>query len=175
MVTAAGPISLAQQNLRVTLADCATWRTWVGAVDQAQALARIHLIGLPPADDDVYTRVELESDRPYALVWMNPEGGFSTAIDSVGASRNYADSGVLMLTLADDVPREVSKNLADADLRFNNNVGQIIGEMKALSGTSPYLAFDMLAVERGPYRALLDAVSGQGDWIGMDLRLNWRE
>ncbi len=173
MSTPTGPISLAQQNLRLSLADSTAWRSWVDATTQEQALNRIHLIGLPPADDDFYTRIELETKRPYAIVAMAPEGGFMQRALASGATRTPGDSGVLLLTIADDVPQEIESNLAELDMRFLNNVGAVLDDMWDVNGTGGYLAFSEVGVLLGPYRAVQEAQSGQGDWVGIDLRFNW--
>lgn len=171
--TPLGAISLAQDYLRKTLADCATWRTWVGAIDQAQSLNRVHLVGIAPPSGDIYTRSELERKRPFAIVAMSPEGGFSARHIAGGGVREYGQSGAISIQIVDDVQREIAENFAEIDIRFNNNVGQIIDEMKVLSGQAGYLAIDTLEVESGPFRSHEDEESGVGDLIAIDLRVTW--
>ncbi|GAG46667.1 unnamed protein product, partial [marine sediment metagenome] len=47
MTDPAGPLSLAKQAATATLADSATFRTLVGAANQAEALAHIYADRLP--------------------------------------------------------------------------------------------------------------------------------
>ena len=123
MTTPSGSISLAQQNLKVSLADCTAFRTWCGASDQAAALARIHLEGLPdpPEGQQTYTAEQLRALRPYAIVNTKPAGGFSLALAAFGAHGDYDAAGKLEVQIFQNCPATLDNDpSSDANLQFAN-------------------------------------------------------
>lgn len=168
----AGSLSLAQENLRVTLAACAKFQTWVGAASAAAALASIHHDGLPaPADAKKgYTLAELQGYRPFAIVYTQEQGGYSRQIAAV---RTYRDGGRLKLRLEQDVPALLAGDIASADVAWKDTIGQIIDQMAALAGVAPYLDIRQITVDDGPYRNHPDTAADQGDAQGIELGITW--
>lgn len=174
MTAPLGSMSLAQEYLRITLADCAAFRALVGATGgtaQAQALARIYHDALPPPRvGPGHTLAELELYRPCALLWQHQSGGFGRKVVAVGSS---VDHGVLMMRIAADVDKEISENHQEVYIRFQNAISQIIDDLVVLAGQAGYLAITQIDVEAGPYRTHPDEYDTTGDCQFCDLRITW--
>lgn len=174
MTAAAGPISLAEDILKTTLADCDEFRSWVRASTQQQALDKIHMDALPPPESEgEFTVDELQRYRPYAVIFMAEEDGFSTVHDAVSAGFDYADSGSMTVELVEDIPDQIITNPAEIGRRFKNMLGNLITELKAKAGTAGYLAIQSIQVA-GIYRASPEVIPAQGNWQGSRLRIGWR-
>jgi hypothetical protein len=169
-----GSISLAQENLRVTLADSATFRALVGATTRSAAAARIHHEGLPdPGDGTEHTLAELEALRPLAIVFTSESQGFRRRKLSTNAFRS---SGRLRLRLCRSCNAAGDAGpTTDATKEWKNIVGKVIDELceLSLSGNSDYLAFDEVAVEWGPFAAAPELAATQGMWQGVELSFGW--
>ena len=174
MTAPLGSMSLAQEYLRITLADCAAFRTLVGATGgtaQAQALARIHHDALPPPRiGSEHSLAELELYRPCALLWQSQNSGFGR---KVVANQTSIDHGVLMIRIAADVDKEISENHQEVYIRFQNAISQILDELVFLAGQAGYLAITAIDVESGPYRTHPDEYETTGDCQFCDLRITW--
>ncbi|MEK6799385.1 MAG: hypothetical protein AABZ12_10500 [Planctomycetota bacterium] len=173
MSTAAeSAISLAEEALRLSLADSPAFRTWCGAANQAEALAKIHHEALPaPANADAYTKSEIQGLRPYAIVWTDPEDGHRRERIAQGV---HKDGGTLHLRLvqnyaAGDAPGEASRKL-------ENDAGKILDDLETNSTTSgvtsAYLVIERMA-PAGPYRCGDDEEVVEGDFLWMDVRVEW--
>ena len=173
MTAPSGPIALAQEYLRLTVAACPTFQSWTGAPDAASAANRLYHEALPPPRDTEaaeHTRSELETYRPFGLIWTAEQKGLVLAADAFGpAEYNFQASGELRMLLEQDVPEEIASDPAEIDLRFKNVVGKIMAEMCALAGRPGYLALRRLEIETGPYRFHPDLVEAQGDAQGIVL------
>lgn len=174
MTAPAGSLMLAQDNARKTLGDVTAFRTWAGAANQAEALARIYHDGLPPpADREAYTKDELELYRPCALIWTDPDNGFSTEILSTsGDSFDAVAFGKIVISLEENVPADIADDLAEVDIRFKNSVGQIVDGLWDLFGKAGYLACLKMDLD-GPQRVRPDNEPDQGDWMIAILTLHW--
>jgi hypothetical protein len=153
MTTPSGSISLAQQHLKLQLADCAAFRTWCKTGNQAEALSHIYLEGLPkpPAGQKTYMKEQLESLRPYALVNTKASGGFSLSFGSFGSHAEYDASGKLEVTLFQNCPENLGNDpTSDANQQFSNFCGELIDQLATLSGQAGYLCFERLTFD-GPY------------------------
>src|SRR4051812_39751424 len=68
-ISPTGPVSLPLENLRILLAGCPGFRTWVGAANATEARTRILLVEMTaPADPQGYTAAELAAMRPFAVI-----------------------------------------------------------------------------------------------------------
>ena len=175
MTTPVGCISLAENHLKTMLADSTEFRTWVEAIDQASALDDIYIEALPaPADKRVHTLVELTALRPYAIIWTDPEDGFSMSHVATSSTFDFSEAGVLMMRFIDDVLPSIETDPAEIALRFKNHIGLILDDFKSLAGLGTYLAIDRVGIDLGPYRSDEDDQGTQGDYVGVDLRVEWR-
>lgn len=158
---AEGGISLAEENLARTLSDCARFRAWAGANNQAQALKRIYFDALPPPEGDraAHTRDSIEKLRPFAMISTIPQNGYSRG--RVG-TETYAEAGNLIIVLEENVPDNLAADDAAASRRFKNTLGVIIDELLALAYQPTYLAIDQVGLQ-GPMRCHPDDVEAQGD------------
>lgn len=174
MTAPQGSISKAVDNLRVTLADSAAFRSWVGAVDQATALVKIYYESLPPpADKNEHTFAELVAYRPYALVWTVPDSGFALRHDAHSGLFVYNESGLMMIRLIQAVDAGIANDPAEISRQFLNTVGTILDQLAAKAGGGGYLAIEEMELDFGPYRGDPDERSTQGDYVGADVKLSW--
>ena len=166
-----GELSKAQDNLRTQLADSSEFRTLVGAANQAQALDDIYQDVLPdPADGVEYTQAELIALRPYALIGMSDEDGFSFEHVSTGTSYDFTPRSTLELWIVRDLPS--GEDGTTADLTWRNIVLTIMEEIADLAGQAGYLAFtgiDLIALHRNHP----DLEPTQGDNQLAMLRVVW--
>ena len=176
MTAASGPISIAQEALRTTLAACSAFRTWVSADDATAALKRIHHFTLPtPAagEGGEYELLELKALRPYAVCFTAARQGFRYGLAAVGNGFEFRGSGRLELRLVQNAPHGILEPTAEADLLFRNTIGDILDDMCELAGTGGYLAFNNIAIEDGPYWPGAAQRTAQGLWQAVELSLDW--
>lgn len=166
--TAVGEISLAEENLRVTLAACARVQSWLNVSGSAQALERIFPCGLPPpplADDgtqpDSYTAEGVAALRPFVMVWSDENNGSRLA--RVAHPNTIDAAGMLYAAFEMNVPPELRGFAAALDRKFKNDLGVIGTELLTFS-TGPYLVADKLHIQ-GPWRVHPDDEESQGDHL----------
>jgi hypothetical protein len=171
-----GCISLAEQYLRQTLAASETFRSAVGAGNPAAALAHIYTDDLPPPAGGAatYSRSDLETLRPFAVVWTEEQDGLRRQADAVSDARNYGGSGRLAVLFEQDVPSQVVNDPPEASRRFKNTLGLIIDEMLAVAGTPDYLDIAAITLRGGPTRSHPDAQATEGDFLAALLSVEWR-
>jgi len=173
MTAPAGPISLAQERLRVMLADCTTFRALVGATTQEQALSRLFHDALPPPARGVeHTLDELRSYRPFGLVSTYPQDGHTLVRDTADRNAGAEEAGRLVIEIEWDVPETIANDPAEAGLRFNNAVGQIKQELFALAGVHPYLAISEIG-QAGYFRGPEEQQQTKGDYLVYQLFIEW--
>lgn len=172
MTAPAGCMSLAQEYLRITLANSATFQALVEHVDDVDSTKEsIYHEGLPaPADGDAYTAAELEAYRPYAVVSTREEQGFGKRRDALGA---FVDSGFLMLEIVRTSPEDLLDDRAELDLTWRNIIGQILDELEALAGTAGMLDIKALNLVAGPDRMHPDPAEAQGDTQFATVEVHW--
>jgi hypothetical protein len=184
--TPLGVLSEPLQVLRATLADCTQFRTWCGAANQAQALAKIYYfdVPVPTAPADAHTSTQWATYRPFAVVDFEPRAGnvFTHRATSAG-SWDFLQSGVLWVHLEEDYNTETELPHPDeAYMRFGNSVGKILRRKASdasdfkglldLAGGGGYLSTTRCTVH-GPYRADEDERTAYGDFLGADLEIEW--
>lgn len=165
--TAEGGIALAEEHARITLADCARFRSWaLQAPDREAALARIYPKGLPkpPNDQQDYSADQYQALRPFAIILTARQGGFSKGRVATGT---YPEAGKLAIVLEENIPADLADDPARVERRFENTVGVIIDELLALAYTAPdtdrqYLAIDIVTFS-GPTRCSETERVAQGD------------
>lgn len=173
MISPQGCLSLAQQHLKVMLADSTAFRSWVGAADQDQALSRIYLEALPLGDRQSYDLEELRALRPHAIVWTEPQNGFALRRVSVDDGYGFHESGVIRVWLEQDVGSAMTGLPGSVDLSFKNSVGLILDDLAALAGGAGYLDVTEISVLNGPMRSHPDDYDTIGDLIGIELSVSW--
>ncbi|MGA2032850.1 MAG: hypothetical protein ABSG68_11370 [Thermoguttaceae bacterium] len=182
MTAPLGSISLAQANLAATLADCPSFRAWLGLGpdDQAGALAKIHFEGLPAPDpakavNGTFAVADIMALRPCAVIYTAERQGFLKELEAVGDAFEYRESGRLVLRLYQNAPESFDDEpTSDANLQFRNWVGRIIDDLCSLSGLPGYLGMLRLSLAAGPFWAHPKAVPAQGCWQGVELAINWQ-
>lgn len=157
-VTPAGMVSLPLHYLRLSIADSAAFRTWVGASTQAEALARI------------YINRETTPTRPFAVVaW---DRNWSREAISGGGRNYFEQRGDLMLMFEDDIADGLDE--ADAYFTFTNTVGAIIEDIEELAGQAGYLNVVSIAVENGPARPTEDEKQETSDYYQALYRIGFQ-
>jgi hypothetical protein len=129
---------VALNNLRLTLADADAFRTWAGVANQAAALARIYRSALPAAADTRagYTLAELVALRPFAVVyWRNYRGEHEAS----GSRHEFGDAGSFRVEFEQDIAAGDVGDHEETTIKFENAIGQIIGDMYGLAGRNPYI------------------------------------
>lgn len=168
---AAGVFSLAQELLRVSIADSATFRTLVDADTQAKALERIHLDELPPAKSKKgYEKKELQQYRPYVILWA---GGYRGQHSATGSAYEYERSGAFKVQFVLDIDQEVSHNGGEVGRRFMNTVIQIVEDMLALSGQAGYLAIEDFDIAEAWTRTAEEQLETEGDAATIEVEFRW--
>jgi len=155
MTAAAGCISLAEEALRKTLAESATFQGLVGAADATEALDSIYVDGLPaPASGDVHTLAELESLRPYAVIFTAERNGLTRIAEAGGNQLYFNQSGKLSLRLIRDCPDGYGDAPSSAANRtWRTLAGKImdeVGELAAAANDADMLAITNIALVEGP-------------------------
>lgn len=175
LATPVGRLTIAEENGRLMLADAAAFRTWCNASTQAEALARIHPDAIPgPGSAREFTLEELRAARPYAILNIDPEGGYvreAHARESDG-TYNTEDSGRVDIRFEQDVPPKRAHDLQGLFRDVKNSMGQIIDDMIGLAGRAVYLNV-IHYVAFGPYRSQVNMHETQGDVIMFRFVLTW--
>ena len=171
LTAAAGSISLAVDNLRVTLADSAAFRTWSGTSTQAAALARIYYESLPPpTDKNEHTLVELTALRPYAAVWTDEFDGFTYRQDA--ALSTPKESGTMLIKFEQTVDPTIVNDYPEISRRFINAIGTIIEEVMDFYNVGGYLAIEQATLMKFG-RGDPDERSAMGDYMAAVVKCEW--
>jgi len=146
---AVGSARLCEENLKITLADSARFRSLTGSANRTAALTRIYLDSLPPPASQVqYTLAELTALRPYALISSTQHG---RRVIAVGAS---VERGELAITISMTIQAGEVNDPQAARTRLLDHLGQIADELRALSDqagvTDSYLVISDYRLE-GPF------------------------
>jgi hypothetical protein len=172
MTVPADSLSLAQEHLRLMVADSTAFRAWAAAASQAAALARIHHDVLPAGAGTEHTLAELQAARPFAIVWTDPEGGYEFSLASFDDGFSYRDAGRIWLLLEQDVPAADADDPAELHIKLRNLMGALIKDLCGMAGKAGYLNLTK-GIVFGPTRGDDEDIPGQGDYMQMALRVDW--
>jgi hypothetical protein len=181
LTTPLGPISLAQELLRASLAACKYFQTFCGVDSSAEALLRIWHEGLPPPANfgDRYTLDELAKLRPYCVIYTDEQAGFSMRHDSTDDHFRYRPSGVLIARFERALPKDVHNDFAEADRRLRNLAGQIMFTDDAdnpgladLAGQGGYLAIEKMTFS-GIYHTPEEEIPAMGQAQAFYIDVEW--
>jgi hypothetical protein len=176
--TATGPISVPKRKLCEMLAEAETWQTWCGLAypDAAAADKLIDGIGgtkriyFPTADANDLG--ELYDRMPLAVVG---NGTSWTMPTKAGGAGNYMrPNGQLSLIVA-DIDR-YPDNLESSQREFENRLGDLMEDLRNLSGRSDRLAMDLIAQQIAPSLPPEDEQNARPDrtwWAAMYL-IDWK-
>ena len=170
MTTPTKSMGLAQHYLANMIADSPSFRTWVGAADQAEALARIYHDALPPVLTDL---ASLQALRPFALVWTDPQKGFNRSTVGEGATRSYNSDGVIAVYFEDNVDTLIQDDPTEIGVRLKNNVESVQSDLDGFNGVAGYLAYNEIRKIEGPSRAEEDERPTQGDFMFLVWQVIW--
>lgn len=165
----------AQELLRTSLANCATFQSFVSAADATAALAKIYHDAWPTPESGgpSHTLAEIEALRPSAIVYTEDESGFVVERDAAGgfdcARRN---GGRLVAVLFRNVPSEDKYALAKVATDFRTTAGSIVDELMDQSETAGRLAIQRITCS-GPYRTKVDNLQAEGDGQAYELLIEW--
>ncbi len=173
-LAAQGAITLAEQDLANTLADCHAFQEWLGVASAEDALARVYFDGLPPPGEgrESYSADELAELRPYAVIWTDEDAGFRRSLDSSGVAFGFSDSGRLHVELVQEVAVADQADLSTADRRFKIALGSILDGLAELAGQPGYLTATHFQT-KGPLRPHPDSEDGEGPWQWAKIVVDW--
>jgi hypothetical protein len=163
-VTPAAGFSLPLDNLRDLLADCASFQTWVSALDAESAKADIYLVALSEP---------VGPKRPFALIAHREPAVLESRAIAGGVGQQFNDNGQVELLFEATVDPADAADHAAAELRFTNAVGAIVDEMKSLAGTNGYVQVRAIGVLRGPARAHPNERDSEGDYYQVQFAVSW--
>lgn len=170
--TAEGGITLAEENLKATLAGCARFQTWAkSAGNAALAAQRIYIDDLPdaPGDQDSYTSEQICGLRPFAIIRTEPRAGYSQG--RIGTEA-YVEAGKLHIILEENVEESMADDVALLERTFKNTLGVILREMLELAYQPGYLAIDLITFH-GPGRCSENEATGEGDHHFAMFEVSW--
>lgn len=159
---AEGGITLAEENLKATLAGCARFREWaLNAPDATAAGLRVYIDDLPdpPGDADSYSAEQLQGLRPFAIIRTDGRGGYSKA---KVATLGYAEAGKLQIWFEENVTQSDASDVMLLERKFKNTLGVILDQLLNLAYQPGYLAIDLITFN-GPYRCSENEGTGEGD------------
>lgn len=171
------------ERFRTTLADCDEFQKWTGNPgSSALAKSRIHIGELPRPAGAKYTREELSRIRPFCLVTMNQNGGFSSR--RVGSPSTWAHAGSVFAHFEQDTPDRNADNHSTLTEEVLTSYGLILartdGQASTINGLENLFGLngsDYLAAEDveffGPFFSDPKVHAGQGDFIYALLEIGW--
>lgn len=147
---ALGPLSISKERFSSSLANSSTFQAMVGAADATAARNRIYNDVVPELDyAKKYTKDELETLRPYAMVSIpDGQGVFRLFRTGRGLTDGYVDNGTVHCQIARDIPPALVDLPEQAEEDFYNVIGQIFVD-------------------------LVNASNGDGNLDINDISLNW--
>jgi hypothetical protein len=167
MVTAAlGAITKGEANLANMIANCATFQTITDSQDASEALDYIYFDSLPPPSSirAEHTAAELESYRPFALVYSDESSAIKLIRRSVDASgHRFSEIGVLKFFVEIDVDLDDVGDPQEAERKVKNTFGLLLEDLAALAGRAGYIAAATIMFS-GPARSHPDDVQDVGDF-----------
>lgn len=178
-----GPMLAPEIAVANMLADCYWWRGIVdpnNPWDEATARAHIHGDGLPPPDDDAddYSKKQLEALRPFALVWNDPESGYTMQASSHDHCCPMM-SGQVNVQIELNTPEELGGDMTAIGNWARIAFGRLLYTKDAaqpglwdLNGGDNYLYFHRLSVN-GPWRSDEKQLAQYGDSVFAEFELHW--
>lgn len=174
------PLLAALNAVKNQLRDCYYWRSLAGVTPwtEAEAAARIHFDELPPPAGDDFTAEEMQSLRPFALVWLDLAGGVRLRSET-GGNCCWIPSGSAIVQIELPVPEDLADDPPALAVDLHTKLGRIIrtgDETKPglcdLSGLPGYLPIKDM-VFRGYIRTDVKAATELGDAVKCELEIMW--
>ncbi len=156
---ASGPLSLPMEHLKTLLSNSATFQSWVGAADAAEALASIYMVRV---DEETFT-------RPLAVIDIGEK--YYSNIRSGGGANFFQKRGELLLMFEADVVEGSTSE--EAVLNFLDNVGGCLADMEELSGTPEFLSLHEIEFDEAPTRSIDDEEPPEGDFYRVKFIVTW--
>lgn len=168
---------------RNSLMDCYWWRRLANPNspwDQDTAKAHIHFDELPPPSggEQVHSKAELLSLRPFAIVWADITGGFRWRTDTADWCCAMV-SGVMVMQLEINVPSDLANSPSSLATDLHRKLGRIIRTsdpaepgLLDLSGQDGYLPI-IEAKITGYIRTDRKAAVDIGDAVTAEIELHW--
>lgn len=173
--TPVGSLALAKYYFALTFAACPTVQTLFAAASAAAAQARIWIDGLPPPVDGEgkvqarYTLAQLAALRPHIMIGTGPR---QLLISRRIATDTFGEAGYLLAWIEIGIDAELQDDPSALERSFDNTIGQIVNDLKAISYQPGYLAIDEIIVE-GIWRCPENAIHDVGDHFLASLNIKW--
>lgn len=160
-VTPTGILSLPLGHLRTLIANSSNFQTWVGAANATEAESSIYLVNIN----------EDEIARPFALIdWGE---NFNSTMLANGPGGFFQDRGELRLLFEDDVAAENQDSYEDSKLKFLNDIGGVLADMRDLSASDEYLSIHEIQFQESPTRSIDDQDPAEGDFYQGRFIITW--
>lgn len=174
-----GTLQLAESHLRTMLSASAELQSWLGVSTAEEALSRIHYMALPRrGGTGAFTRQDLETARPYVLIYTDSFRGDHDATDT---GYRYQHSGTFAVVLEQTIDPDLldgglggrAEDRATMHVLFQNFIGVLIDELEAASGEAGNLAFSAIEMSEPWQRTLDDDIETMGHAMGVSLDIPW--
>ncbi len=150
------------ENLETLLANCTTFQTMCGTVENVEATKAHIYIGGTPAGGD------MSALRPLALI------GNESFNPRASAMAQFAERGTLYLCIENNIASgsQPDSEYRAAYLAEYNRIRAIVSEMYELSASPGYLIISEIRVS-GPFRAEQKHKQTSGDFFGTEFAVEW--
>lgn len=147
--TGDGCIDAAVSAAKVMLSRCAEVQSFLGAANEAAALAAIDInADAQPADKEERTLAEMDAIRPRVLVFGEPEDGVSVVRDAVGS---FMSAGTVTVVLERELTTNEEANDALWINAMQKTLGRISDELYQQEAKDAALAMNEMTLV-GPFR-----------------------
>lgn len=169
-----GPVSLVLENFETLLANAPAFQTFCGAGSAECARECIFKTVVDDAEDDE----SAARARGYAYIWDHGDQGWTSTRAAGGTRGWFLDRGTLGMELVKDIPSSPVDLTTDGTKRlahtwFTNLVGNILADMKKLSGSGTYLVVREIEVDRPAGRPPADEEGTLGKHYRAGHRVHW--
>ncbi len=120
---AIGIITTAEEKLGENIAHATRFQTITGSADATEAKQHIYYSSLPdPQDGSAYTKEELQSYRPYAMIWTDENTGLTMV--KTGEQRTWIGSGSIFAEFGYNA--DPTKSQAEIEREWKNILGEML-------------------------------------------------
>ena len=144
----------AQELFAKTIADCAVFRTLVGADTQEKALEKIFEDAVPEPKGEAYTQGEMIAMRPYGMIYFDNElDSMIMERDSTGGGYGcYTRSGILACEIHQNVTDDMARKPSQISREFRALMGDLADQFADLGEAGGYLLAERITLS-GPFRS----------------------
>lgn len=147
------------RNARTLLANCSAFQTWAGAANATAALSSIVRVA------------DASPSRPFAL--LSAGDSESQGAEAGGATTHFALSGTVQLRFEWDIPDDYADDPRGAEIKFLNDLGEILNDLEDLAGTDSYLNVRQIVMSIPPTRSSEVEDAAGDDFYLAEFEMEW--